>query len=384
MPSAAPVIPTWVRPALTQEDLDYADLAKIDLSKWPARKEELVEDLRRAVTEVGFWYVQNYGISDDEVIRQHSIGDAFLNLPLDEKRQHPCNFKEGNFFGFREGFRIMGTSGVKDNSEAKVTPALLPFSGDETDIGVHCRLCLPKITPSLAHEFPAYDFLGPCQGEIEAFQRKIHERILVPLLSLFALLLELPEDYFAAAHAWDRATEDHLRYMRYTPNSKEVDERLPDKQYLNGHTDFGLVTLLFPQVVQGLQILTPEGQWKYVPYLADSVIVNTADVLSFATGGWIKSTIHRVVRPPDDQAHVQRLGLFYFSRAAHDWPTDVIAPSPVLKREGIYKEEDQPKNPVSGLEFTRQRVKHAWDRPVYSDREETFEIKGLKVKTLYN
>jgi isopenicillin N synthase-like dioxygenase len=43
--------------------------------------------------------------------------------------------------------------------------------------------------------------------------------------------------------------------MRYIPNSKEVDDLLPDKQYLNGHTDFGLVTLLFAQIVQGLDPL---------------------------------------------------------------------------------------------------------------------------------
>lgn len=109
--------------------------------------------------------------------------------------------------------------------------------------------------PSLAHEFPSYDFLQLLKPEIEAFQRKVHERVLDPLLRLFALLLELPEDYFAAvglfvwphsavaladaenvqAHAWDRPTEDHLRYMRYIPNPREVDEKLPDKQYLNGH-----------------------------------------------------------------------------------------------------------------------------------------------------
>lgn len=45
-------------------------------------------------------------------------GNAFLDLPLEEKRKHPCDFKNGNFFGFREGFRIIGDTGVKDNSEA--------------------------------------------------------------------------------------------------------------------------------------------------------------------------------------------------------------------------------------------------------------------------
>lgn len=64
--------------------------------------------------------VENTGITDDEVVRQMSIGSAFLDLPLDEKRKHPCNFAEGNFFGYREGVRIMGDSGVVDNSEACV------------------------------------------------------------------------------------------------------------------------------------------------------------------------------------------------------------------------------------------------------------------------
>lgn len=55
MPTSVLDIPTWQRPAPTQEKLEYAELARIDLSKWPERKDELVEDLRHAVTEVGFW-----------------------------------------------------------------------------------------------------------------------------------------------------------------------------------------------------------------------------------------------------------------------------------------------------------------------------------------
>ncbi|GAA5917184.1 hypothetical protein JCM6882_000544 [Rhodosporidiobolus microsporus] len=367
MPSSALDIPVWERPAPTTEipDSEFAQLARIDLSKWPDRKEELVEDLRHAVNEVGFWFVENTGISDEEVVRQLSIGDAFLNLPFEEKNKHPCNFKEGVFFGFREGFRLMGNSGVKDNSEA---------------------LCLPKITPSLANEWLPYRFLEPFKPEIEAFQKKVHANVLDPLLRLFALLLELPEGYFADPHAWDRPTEDHLRYMRYIPNSKEVDAKLQDQQYLNGHTDFGLVTLLFAQVIQGLQIRTSDEQWKHVPYIPNSIVVNTADILSFATKGWLKSTIHRVIRPPEDQAYVPRLGLFYFSRAAHDWPTGTVAPSPVLERLGLYKAEEQPTESVSGLEFTRARVKHSWDRPVYGDDtfRKGFTHKGLEVRTDYD
>ncbi|BGP19606.1 Putative flavonol synthase [Rhodosporidiobolus nylandii] len=355
MPSSTLDIPTYRRPEPTKEALDYAQLARIDLGKWPQEKEQLVRELKEVVQNDGFWFVEDYGISDEEVLRQLAIGDAFLNLPLEEKRKHPCDFKNGNFFGFREGFRLMGNSGVKDNSEA---------------------LCLPKITPSLAHEFPGFDFLQPFKPEIEAFQRKVHANVLDPLLRLFALMLELPEDFFAAPHAWERPSEDHLRYMRYIPNTAEVDKRLEDKQYLNAHS---------------LQILLPDGTYKHVPYIPGSIVVNSADILSFATGGYIKSTIHRVIRPPEDQAHVPRHGLFYFSRAAHDWPTNLIAPSPLLERLGIYHEETEEKKKweqkiVTGLDFCRARVKHSWDRPVYGDEEfrKGFKMDGLpEVKTHY-
>ena len=55
MPSAIPDIKPWPRPPPSQEPIDYAELARIDLAKWPEKKSELVEDLRYAVNEVGFW-----------------------------------------------------------------------------------------------------------------------------------------------------------------------------------------------------------------------------------------------------------------------------------------------------------------------------------------
>ena len=45
-----------------------------------------------------------------------------------------------------------------------------------------------------------------------------------------------------------------------------------------------------------------------------TLTVNACDALTFLTGGYVKSTIHRVAAPPKDQEHVDRLGLLYFSR----------------------------------------------------------------------
>jgi hypothetical protein len=58
-----------------------------------------------------------------------------------------------------------------------------------------------------------------------------------------------------------------------------------------GHTDFGSLTLLFSQHVAGLQIRTPEGEWKYVKPVDGGITCNAADTLSFLTKGeWLTTS----------------------------------------------------------------------------------------------
>lgn len=116
-------------------------------------------------------------------------------------------------------------------------------------------------------------------------------------------MLELPENYLADAHAYDETSDDHLRYMIYNVRSQEEwvsSVYIPDLPMLaanlkqqdkaqayskGGHTDFGSLTLLFSQHVAGLQIRTPEGEWKYVKPVSGGITCNAADTLSFLTNG---------------------------------------------------------------------------------------------------
>lgn len=120
-------IPPYSRPEPTKEVLDYVPLFALDLSKWskPGGKEELVNDLRFAIEDVGFLFVVGHGIEDHEVLRQLSIGtpafesashssisnlgfvgDAFFNLPIDVKREHPCDFANGKYVWSRSLLRL--------------------------------------------------------------------------------------------------------------------------------------------------------------------------------------------------------------------------------------------------------------------------------------
>lgn len=119
------LVKPWSRPAPTSEDLDWAPLVKIDLSRFdePGGKQELAKQLYDAVTRVGFWVVVNTGIDDEDVLKQFSIGNTFFKESLEEKRTVPCNFAEGEYFGYRENSRWIGDTGVKENIEMVCSPS---------------------------------------------------------------------------------------------------------------------------------------------------------------------------------------------------------------------------------------------------------------------
>ena len=57
--------------------------------------------------------------------------------------------------------------------------------------------------------------------------------------------------------------------------------------------------------------------------------------MQFLSGGYYKPTIHRVIQPPQDQAQLERLGVFYFAMTSDFTKLTAHENSPVLKREGI-------------------------------------------------
>ncbi|EXJ80106.1 hypothetical protein A1O3_08392 [Capronia epimyces CBS 606.96] len=359
------LVKPWNRPAPTSEDLDWAPLAKIDLSRFdePGGKQELAKQLYDALTRVGFWVVVNTGLDDAKVLRQFSIGNTFFKQSLEEKRQFPCNFAEGEYFGYRENSRWIGDTGVKDNVE---------------------MLNIPKDIPALAN-VPKHDIVREHYNEIASFHREVFDKVIRKLFVLMSVILELPEDYLLNAHDYDQVSDDHLRYMIYNVRTQDEWDRA-QAYSKGGHTDFGSLTLLFSQHIAGLQIRTPEGQWKWVKPVEGGITCNAADTLTFLTNGFIKSTVHRVVTPPKDQINVPRLGLLYFVRPGDNTPMRTV-PSPLLERLGLLTEEDKDTSkPVpSGTEYVRARVKDVHYKTVLEKREGTsFEFKGLKVQNYYD
>lgn len=63
----------------------------------------------------------------------------------------------------------------------------------------------------------------------------IHNQVLLPLLRLFAYVLEIDEEYFVNRHRYDAEGLEYLRYMVYHPRTAEEDANL-NNIWARGHT----------------------------------------------------------------------------------------------------------------------------------------------------
>lgn len=184
-----PAIPKWKRPGQTIKQLDWAEIKVIDLSVFdsPGGKQKLAEELRTAVHTTGFFSIVGTGLTQQEVDRQYDIGQAYFDLPLEEKGDaaYRCDFTNGNYFGYRAAYekKIMGTD-VLDNVES---------------------VNIPKFIPSNEYE-PFHPYLRQFGREIEDFSRR-SLNIASKIFTLFSILLELPEDYFSKQHAYGDPSE---------------------------------------------------------------------------------------------------------------------------------------------------------------------------------
>jgi isopenicillin N synthase-like dioxygenase len=117
----------YERPAQTKEDLEWAPLVEIDISKFdqPGEKQRLAAKLEDAVRNVGFWIVTGHGIEDEEVVRQLAIANTFFHLPMEEKVNVPIDLGKDLNWGFREPVREMGPTGLKESVETVHLRALL-------------------------------------------------------------------------------------------------------------------------------------------------------------------------------------------------------------------------------------------------------------------
>ena len=120
------------------ESTDWADLVTLDLSQFdvPGGKEKLAHQLKDAVHNgensfgmlyensadellyiVGFFYITNFGLSQDEVDHQFAIGKKLFELPTEEKLKYRADLEHGDYNGYRPKGVAEIFPGMNDNVE---------------------------------------------------------------------------------------------------------------------------------------------------------------------------------------------------------------------------------------------------------------------------
>jgi len=232
---------------------------------------EVVKDIGTSCRTSGFFYVTGHGVSDELLTDLEAVSRAFFKLP--EKTKLQIDMKHGGP-AWRGYFPVGGelTSGRPDLKQGLYFGTELADDDPRVmaNLPLHGRNQWPKELPEL--ESLVLKYMASTAQAAQVLLRGI------------ALSLGLDGNYFLNHYTQDPTVL--FRIFHYPAGSA-------DSWGVGEHTDYGLLTLLAQDQYGGLQVKS-EGEWIAAPPVAGAMICNIGDMLDRLTGGWYRSTPHRV------------------------------------------------------------------------------------------
>lgn len=282
----------------------------------PAARAAAAAAIDAACRSVGFLVISGHGVPDGTVKALRDVAAAFFALPEAVKAE--VTVREGVYRGF-----------IPIETESLALSLDMPAPADLKEvfnIGPVDVDAADRDGPEGAGFFAANVYHPAVPGMREAFEAYYRAMSVLAgdLMRLFALGLGLPETFF------DPKIDRHitnLSVLHYPPLDRPA---RPGQLRAGVHSDYGSLTILHrDETPGGLEVLS-EGRWLPVPDLPGTFVVNLGDLMQDWTGGAWKSTLHRVVLPPD-LGMADRLSIAFFHQPNHDAVIEVL---PVAGAEG--------------------------------------------------
>ena len=233
--------------------------------------------IRNACTRHGFFYIIGHGISEDLQQRLEQSAKDFFALP-NRLKQSIAMSKGGKAW---RGYFSLGdelTSGKPDLKEGLYFGSEL--DNDHPKVQADTYLHGANLFPSQLPEMKAVvlEYIDEMTQLGHALMRGI------------ALSLGLNADYFKQHLTYDPLTL--FRIFHYPPHESSP---LKDASWGVGeHTDYGVLTILKQDSIGGLQVKTGNS-WIDAPPIPGTFVCNIGDMLDKMTGGYYRSTAHRVL-----------------------------------------------------------------------------------------
>ncbi|KAH8821464.1 putative iron/ascorbate oxidoreductase [Xylogone sp. PMI_703] len=252
----------------TPEEIPIIDLAPLYSSEFPDRK-ALAAEIRAAALNNGFFYIKNHGISEE------TIESA-------KKQVHA----PGESIDVKESFSW--------RYEPQYDPDPKPLDAIPEEVKPWIRG--ESFVWEGTSDIPNFkqDVLAYWQACLTLARR---------LVRIFALSLDLPEDYFDSRTTYPGA-DGVFNYYPLTT----AEERTNNSVGLGSHTDLQLFTLLWQDSVGGLQVLNKNGQWIKALPVEGTFVVNIGDFMMRLCNDIYKSTVHRVY----NHSNLERISMPFF------------------------------------------------------------------------
>ena len=260
-----------------------------------------------ACRRIGFLIVGGHGVPRPVIDDVIAATWAFFDLDDAEKRRWIS--PKGDF---RRGYLPVGGNALAYTLGGESPPDLIEaFTFGRFDLPqspyytVHRETWFePNIWPARPPGF---------RGHLCAYYRAM-ERLAAALMRIFALALDMPEEFFA-----DKI-DRHITAMRLNHYAEAERPPLPGQLRAGAHTDYGSLTILLATAAAGgLQVRSGDGAWCDVEPLPDTFVVNLGDLMAQWTNDRWVSTLHRVVNPPPDRrAGSRRASIAFFHQPNHD------------------------------------------------------------------
>jgi isopenicillin N synthase-like dioxygenase len=263
----------------------------IDFSKFQhgtdAQRRETAKAILDGFVTAGFIYLSNIPISRST--RAHVFGKSadFFTLPLDKKLDLSWTTPQAN-----RGYSAPGREKVTqetDIAEVEKIRQAMPDIKESFEIGRDDE-------PGHPNQWPTED-----RPEVKDFRSSMMDffdqckALHVEVMRAIAVGMDLPESFF---DSYTDVGDNTLRLLHYPAVKSDVFRINPGQVRAGAHSDYGSITLLFQDAAGGLQVKSPNGTFVDATPIEDTCVVNAGDLLARWSNDLIKSTIHRVVEPP--------------------------------------------------------------------------------------
>ncbi|KXT14229.1 hypothetical protein AC579_7543 [Pseudocercospora musae] len=285
-----------------------------------AAKSELVETVKKCCLRNGFFQIVGHRVPRE---LQQDVLDSvksFFNLPQELKEKvHKDNTT------WNRGYESIGSQILESGTNPDLKEGF--YIGEEISKS-HPYFTGKKLN-SGPNQWPTSSSSQESNFDAEKFRRVSMEyyahmhTLAREVLSVIALTLDLPEDYFQAFTTGAVAT---LRYLHYPPQPPTSDEKLT--RGIGAHTDFGSITLLMQDEVDGLQVYEKStNEWLDVTPVPGAYVVNLGNMFMRWSNDLYISNLHRVI----NKSGRERYSVPFFFSGHPDYVIDCL---PNCRKEG--------------------------------------------------